>query len=137
MITHADSLRLIAWANAQRGLAFAWGATDCIALGVQAVGIITQDAPAPACPAWANEAEAREAAAQQSPSAWLMAAGFESVPVGGAQLGDIMIAPADGFPESAHVVMGKYALTASPEHGVGYVRTSDLRKLAATCWRWP
>lgn len=131
----SDTLRLIQWANGVNGAEFEWGATDCIALGIGAVAVIRgviADAPCQ----WTDEGSARAAMASFLPSAWMAECGAVAVDASGAQVGDVMLAPGNGFPECAHVHLGKYALTSTPAHGVGYVRTADVLRAATSVWRF-
>jgi hypothetical protein len=131
---HDIFMRLLQWANDTRGQRFEWGNVDCITIGLSAAEIITgRELSIPV--EWHDEASARAAMARLLPSAWLVANGFKRLERWQAQGGDILLAPSDEFPECVHIHLGKHALTASPAHGVGYVRTADVLAVATGAWR--
>lgn len=127
---------LCAWANSVRGTAFVWGETDCVMLAASALDVILgRDVSGRWRGQWDSEESAM--AYDDMPSVALAALGLVAVTPAESGNGDILIAPHGRFPETCHVVFGRYALTSDPVHGVGYVRTADLRRIATAALRVP
>lgn len=127
--THKE---LIRWANAQRGRPFAWGATDCATLAAEAAHIAGADR---LVPTYQDEAGALAEMQSKPVSEWLLDAGCRHVDPRMARDGDVLVVPDPPWPETYYVVFGRYALTAAPAHGVGYVRASDVIARATTALR--
>jgi len=123
----ATEKRLFIWADSMKGRPFVWGETDCIMLAAQAADIIGgSDLASQFAGRYTDETTARALLADAVPSHLLAAADWEnrtgSIPC----RGDILLSQTDEWPECAHVVLGRYALSSSPGHGVGFCRISQL-----------
>ena len=129
------------WAADRRSEAFRWGETDCCILACEAAELLTGRLVADEhrCK-YASQAEAVTYMREACPNLILERLGFRRRARGFCD-GDIVTAPCPELPafdQACHIVLGRYALTSTPEHGVGFVRTRDALELpGAICWQPP
>lgn len=131
-------IAVLRFATARLGRPFAWGVTDCALLALEAVDAQAgTELAARYRGQWTSEAEALAWYQQELPSEVLAAAGLAEVPPRTAVIGDVILNAGDRFPQCMAVCLGKRALTAEPERGVGQVPTRllvhELR--APSVWR--
>lgn len=129
------------WALGCRSRDFEFGRTDCCILACEAAEIVTGRLVASEHRGkYASEAEAITYMREVCPTLILERLGYTPRELGFCD-GDIVTAPCPELPafdQACHVVLGRYSITSTPEHGVGFVRTSDVVALpGAVCWKPP
>lgn len=126
---------LVAWANAQAGEPYRWGATDCASLVRQAATILFGRDPWPDVRYDTALDAARVLVARGPVSAHLEAIGARPVAPRFAQSGDVLILPDDAQRELVSLVVADAILEATPERGVQLLP----RRIppAAIAWRLP
>lgn len=124
-------VRLMDCANSVRGKPFIWGETNCTALAAACMDAMTGSNIFDMQKGLElDEKKARKLSADRFVRSVLIDNGYE--PIERPELiqrGDIVLVYEDPW-ECTHVVLGRYALTSSPENGVFLVRTRKLMELA-------
>lgn len=129
-IRHWD-IALMEYAMKVRGEPFAWGRTNCAALVAASVDVMTGSGLfAYQQSLNLTEAKARQLSVDRHTRAVLLDAGLCRVvnPVK-SQRGDILLCMENGW-ECSHVVLGRVALSSTPERGVFFALTSEILKHA-------
>lgn len=120
-------VRLADYVESVRGAAFEWGSTNCGALVAGAIdAMFRTDISQHMDLLCGNETVARSSSDERITHALLERLGFSPQPNPLlAKRGDVVYAVADGW-ECCHVVMGRYALSSTPQHGVCFVPLARL-----------
>lgn len=130
-------LSLISWASEMRGKPFIWGQTDCVMLTLLGLDryLGTQHAASYAG-LWSSKKSALAYFGQQRPSQWFERHGASRIDRSHAMLGDTIMVPADPWPETCHMVLGRYSLSSHEQKGVVVLRTITLlSEPSITIWR--
>lgn len=129
-------VRLMEFAEANKGRPFVWGETNCAALAGGCIDAMTGTELFKLQADLDLDAEkARELSEQRFTRSTFLAAGLEEMALESTHLisrGDILLAYSEGW-ECSHIVLGRYVLTSDPERGVFIARLSDVVKQAAGC----
>ena len=133
-----NEIALVKWAGEMVGKPFIWGETDCAMLALRSLNTsLGIDVSGAFAGVWRDEASALAHFQIELPSQVLSMLGLSQMDQVYFATGDIILAPKEPFPETAHICLGMRSLSADPEHGVVYVRTLDLLKHAVSLWRVP
>lgn len=129
-------VRLMEFAEANKGRPFVWGETNCAALAGGCIDAMTgTELFKFQADLDLDEEKARKFSETRLTRATFETAGLEKMALETThqiQRGDILLVYSDGW-ECSHIVLGRYVLSSDPERGVFIARLSDVVKQAAEC----